>query len=82
MTPLQVAHAGQRYGADDPAAAAKFAAALTAATRVNATVSPSVRYCQAPGCGQPIRGLLACCQSPVCVDATSAAEKRADRWAD
>lgn len=75
--PLQIDCGGRTYQADDREHADRFAAALTAATHKPATVRPTDRTCQA--CGATIRGLLACCTTPTCVDATSAEEKR---WYD
>lgn len=80
VLPLEISHNGHTYAAEDREHADRFAAALAAATRKPATVRSTDRTCQA--CGGVIRGLLACCSNPACVDATSAAEKRADRWAD
>lgn len=78
--PLEINHNGRTYQAEDQVHADRFATALEAATHRPATVRSTTRECQA--CGGPIRGLLACCTSPACVEATSAAEKAADRWVD
>jgi hypothetical protein len=82
VPPLQVTHPAGTFFADDVEHANQFAAALHAATRTPAAVRSTVRYCQAQECGRPIRGLLASCDNPVCVDATATAEERAYRWAD
>jgi hypothetical protein len=64
----------------DPAAGARFAAALAAATHKPAPLRRNFNPC--PTCGVPMPGLLATCSEPVCVDIDTAYVARYERGCD